>query len=440
MFRSCVFPVTLHVASVFLCCFGCVTGSVADELSDWTNDSLPGLMELYQHFHSHPELSYYEKDTAARLAAELRSSGFDVTTEVGGYGVVGLLKNGDGPTVMFRTDLDALPVIEETGLAFASKVTTKDDSGNTVGVMHACGHDIHMTNVIAVARYLGSHRQEWRGTLMLIGQPAEERVGGAVKMLKAGLYEKFPKPQFALALHCDAELEAGKVGFRSGYAMANSETCNIVMKGRGGHGSKPEACIDPIIQAAQLIVDIQSIVGREVPPLEPAVITVGAIQGGTKSNIIPDSCTLKLTLRSYSPEVRQLLRDALTRKARAIAQSHRAPEPEVSFDDGTSAVFNDEGLTARVVGGFVSQLGESNVVSADRVMGAEDFGEFAAGGVPVFMFRLGTVPPAHMAASRKSGAPLPSLHSSKYHPDAETSLRMGLRSSIIAIRELMPPG
>ncbi len=409
-----------------------------DDLSAWLDSNMADLVQVYQHFHQHPELSFQEEQTAARLAVELKQAGFETTTGVGGHGVVALLKNGDGPTVMFRSDLDGLPVTEETGLAYASKVTTKNDEGISVGVMHACGHDIHMTNLIAIARYMASHRDQWQGTLMLIGQPAEERVDGAVAMLKDGLYTKFPKPQFALALHVDSELAAGKVGFRAGYALANSDACDITMKGRGGHGSKPEACIDPIIQAAQLVVDLQSIVSREVSPLEPAVITVGAIHGGTKHNIIPDTCHLKLTIRSYSPAVRQQLREAIERKAKAVAASHRAPEPEVKFDEGTSAVFNDEGLVARVVGGFVAELGKDHVVPAERVMGAEDFGEYSTGGVPIFMFRLGTIPAPKLAEYKQAGTPPPSLHSSKYYPDPESSLRTGLRASVAAIQELMP--
>ncbi len=415
-----------------------VSQARGDELPKWLDANITDLVKVYQHFHQHPELSFHEEQTAVRLATELKQAGFETTTGVGGHGVVALLKNGDGPTVMFRCDLDALPVTEETGLAYASTVTTKNDEGVTVGVMHACGHDIHLTNLIAIARYMGSHRDDWQGTLMLLGQPAEERVDGAVAMLKDGLYTRFPKPQFALALHVDSELATGKVGFRAGYALANSDACDITMKGRGGHGSKPEACIDPIIQAAQLVVDLQSIVSREVSPLEPAVVTVGAIYGGTKHNIISDSCHLKLTLRSYSPEVRKLLRDAVERKAQAVAASHRAPAPEVVFDEGTSAVFNDEGLVARVVGGFVTELGKDHVVPADRVMGAEDFGEYATGGVPIFMFRLGTVPAAKLEEYRKAGTPPPSLHSSKYFPDPEPTLRTGLRASVAAIRELMP--
>lgn len=417
---------------------GQIGAARAEEAGPWFDAHAKDLVSVYEHFHAHPELSFHEKETAARLAEELRSAGFEVTPNIGGHGLVALLKNGDGPTVMFRTDLDALPVTEETGVSYASKVTTTDDSGATVGVMHACGHDVHITNLIGIARYCATHREQWQGTLMLIGQPAEERVDGAVAMLKDGLYTRFPKPQFAVALHTDAELETGKIGFRAGYALANSDSCDIVMKGRGGHGSKPEACIDPIIQAAQLVVDLQSIVSREVSPLEPAVITVGSIHGGTKSNIIPDTCTLKLTIRSYSPEVREQLKAALERKAKAVAVSHRAPEPTVTFDSGTSAVFNDEGLTARVVSGFQTELGPENVVPADRVMGAEDFGEYKAGGVPIFMFRLGTVLPSKMKAYREAGTAPPSLHSSKYSPDPEPTLRTALRASISAIRELMP--
>ncbi len=415
-----------------------VSQARGDDLPQWLDANITDLVKVYQYFHQHPELSFHEEQTAVRLATELKQAGFETTTGVGGHGVVALLKNGDGPTVMFRCDLDALPVTEETGLAYASTVTTKNEEGVTVGVMHACGHDIHITNLIAIARYMASHRDDWQGTLMLLGQPAEERVDGAVAMLKDGLYTRFPKPQFALALHVDSELATGKVGFRAGYALANSDACDITMKGRGGHGSKPEACIDPIIQAAQLVVDLQSIVSREVSPLEPAVVTVGAIHGGTKHNIISDSCHLKLTLRSYSPEVRKLLRDAVERKAQAVAASHRAPAPEVVFDEGTSAVFNDEGLVARVVGGFVTELGKDHVVPADRVMGAEDFGEYATGGVPIFMFRLGTIPAAKLEEYRKAGTPPPSLHSSKYFPDPEPTLRTGLRASVAAIQELMP--
>jgi amidohydrolase len=410
----------------------------ADDLGGWLDQNVPELVSVYKEFHQAPELSFQEKETAARLAKALTAAGFEVTTGIGGDGVVALLKNGDGPTVMFRTDLDALPVTEETGLEYASKVKTKNDDGTTVGAMHACGHDIHITNLIGLARYAASHRDEWNGTLMLIGQPAEERVDGAVAMLKDGLYTKFPKPQFAVALHVEGDLEAGKVSFRAGYAFANSDSCDITMRGRGGHGSKPDACIDPILQAAQLVVDLQSIVSREVTPFQPAVITVGSIHGGTKHNIISDACKLQLTIRSYTPEVRKQLRDAIERKAKAVAESSRAPEPLVTYDEGTAAVFNDEALTARIVGGFVDHLGKENVVPSERVMGAEDFGEYAIGGVPIFMFRLGSVDAERLKKYAAEGVKAPSLHSSKYFPTPEPTLRTGVRASVIAIRELMP--
>lgn len=410
-----------------------------DDVPAWLDRNLPDLVKLYVHFHQHPELSFQEAQTAARVAEELKAAGFEVTTGIGGHGVVGLLKNGDGPTAMFRTDLDGLPVTEETGVPYASNATVKDEAGSTVGVMHACGHDIHITNLISLARYASQHKEEWQGTLMLIGQPAEERVDGAVAMLKDGLYSRFPRPQFAVALHVSSELEAGKLSYRAGPAFANSDSCDIVMKGRGGHGSRPEACIDPILQGAQLVVDLQSIVAREVSPLEPAVITVGSIHGGTKHNIIPNECKLQLTIRSYTPEVRQQLRDAIVRKAKAVAEAHRAPEPVVTFDDGAAAVVNDEGLVTRIVGGFAAEFGRENLVAAPRVMGAEDFGEYATGGVPIFMFFLGTIDGDRLKQHRESKTPLPSLHSSKFYPTPEPTLRTGLRASVTAIRELMPP-
>jgi len=415
-----------------------ISGARADEVPAWLDRNIPDLLKLYEHFHQHPELSFHEVETAKRLAEELRQAGFEVTTGVGGHGVVGLLKNGDGPTVMFRSDLDALPVMEETGVPYASKITVKDEAGASVGVMHACGHDIHITNLIALARYAGSHKTEWQGTLMLIGQPAEERVDGAVAMLKDGLYTKFPKPQFAVALHVSSELEAGKLSYKAGPAFANSDSCDITLKGRGGHGSRPESCIDPILQAAQLVVDLQSIVSREVSPLEPAVITVGSIHGGTKHNIIPNECKLQLTIRSYTPEVRQQLRDAIVRKAKAVAEAHRAPEPAITFDDGTAAVVNDEGLVNRIAAGFSTEFGRENLVASPRVMGAEDFGEYATGGVPIFMFFLGTIDGERLKAYREAKTPTPSLHSSKYFPSPEPTLRTGLRASVTAIRELMP--
>ncbi len=293
----------------------------ADEPAQWAHDHNEELVQLYRHFHQHPELSFQEKETAARLAQELKSAGYDVTTGVGGTGVVGLLKNGPGPTLMLRTDLDALPVTESTNLAYSSKVKVKQPSGTETGVMHACGHDIHITNLIGVARYLAANRDRWSGTLMLIGQPAEEVGNGAKKMLDDGLFEKFPKPDYAVALHVDGSLATGKVGYRAGFAQANVDSVDITLHGRGGHGAAPHTTVDPVVMAAKLILDLQTLVSRETNPIEPAVVTVGSIHAGTKHNIIPEDCKLQLTVRSYSDKVREHLLDGIRRKAKAVAAS-----------------------------------------------------------------------------------------------------------------------
>lgn len=426
----------------FCCSAVCVslfwTGAArSEEPADWVDENLADLIEVYKHFHQHPELSFHEEQTAARLAEELAEAGSAVTTEVGGHGLVALLRNGEGPTVMWRTDLDALPVTETTGLEYASTVRTLNDDGVEVGVMHACGHDVHITNLIAAARFMASHREDWRGTLMLLGQPAEERGAGAKAMLEDGLFRHFPRPDYALALHVDATLPAGMVGYRSGYALANVDSCDITMIGRGGHGSYPQGCIDPIVMAAQLIVDLQTIVSREISPLEPAVVTVGSIHGGTKHNIIPDTCHLQLTIRSYAAEVREALKEAIQRKARAIAASYRAPEPEVTFAEGTPAMFNDEQLVERVVPALIDALGEEHVILSDQSMGGEDFSRYGRAGVPIFMFRLGSVEPARFDEFARRGQTPPSLHSAEYYPEPRETLRVGANATIAALLELM---
>jgi len=419
---------------------GCILSSSASaaDVNAWAEKELDSLIPLYEHLHSHPEVSFQEKETAARIASELKAAGYEVLTGIGGHGVVGLLKNGDGPTVMWRTDLDALPVIEETGLPFASKVKIAGADGSPVGVMHACGHDVHMTNFVGLARILAAHRDAWSGTAMFVGQPAEELGNGAKKMLDDGLFTKIRRPDFALALHCDSGLPSGHVAYRGGYMMANADACDIVMKGRGGHGSKPDACIDPILQAAQLVVELQAVVAREISPLEPAVITVGAIHGGSKHNIIPNDCALKLTIRSYTPEVRKALHDGIRRKAKAVAASFNAPEPTVEFNEGTPATKNDEDLVQRVIPALAEATGDDRTHLADRTMGAEDFSFYGLAGVPIFMFRLGTVKPELFEKAQNEGIPLPSLHSSKYAPDARPALKTGLATSAAAMLSLMP--
>ena len=419
--------------------FGPSAWAFAETPADWIDAHLDGYVKLYQHFHAHPELSFHEQATAKRLAKELAAVGCQVTTGVGGHGVVALLHNGEGPTVMWRCDLDALPVTEETGLDYASTVRIERDDGAHVGVMHACGHDVHITNLIAVAHFLATHREQWTGTVMFIGQPAEERGEGARLMLAAGLFRSFPKPDYALALHVDATLPTGMVGYRGGYAMANVDSCDITVRGRGGHGSFPQGCIDPIVQAAELVLSLQTIVSRELSPLDPAVVTVGSIHGGTKHNIIPDSCHLQLTIRSYTPEVRETIKKAIVRRANAVAATYEAPEPTVKFSGNTPAVFNDERLTERVVGAIGEELGPENLIRADRSMGGEDFSRYGLAGVPICIFRLGAVDPARLDQFAQRGVSPPSLHSAEFYPEPRAALRCGVRAAVAALVDLLPP-
>lgn len=413
--------------------------SAVATLRAWTRAELPKLVELYRQFHAQPELSLYEKETAARLAGEWKSAGFEITTGVGGHGVVAILKNGAGPTVMLRTDLDGLPVVEQTGLAYASKVKVKDAAGNEVGTMHACGHDIHITSLVATARYLAAHKNQWQGTLMLIGQPAEERVIGAKAMLDDGLFTRFPKPDVALAMHCDSALAAGAVGCRAGYALANSDSVDVTLYGKGGHGAYPHTTVDPIVQAAQFILALQTIVSREVKPTEPAVITVGSIHAGTKHNIIGDRCELQLTVRSYSDEVRAQLFKAIERKAKGIALSMGAPEPTIKVTDGTPALYNDDKLNARVEGVFRKIFGDKHVTLGEQSMGGEDFSRYGKAGVPVVMFRLGTIEAKRLDRMKELGQDPPSLHSPLFYPDAEPTLETGVVAMTAAVLDLMAP-
>ena len=409
----------------------------AAEPADWAAANVDELVELYLTFHQAPELSFQEEQTGKRLAQELTAVGAEVVTNFGGYGVVGILKNGAGPRLMIRTDTDALPVVENTNLVYASKVRAEDDQGREVGVMHACGHDIHMTSLVGVARYLAANKDRWSGTVMFVCQPAEERGAGAKAMLEDGLFEKFPKPDFALALHVDSSLAAGKVGYRAGYALANVDSVDITIRGRGGHGAYPHTTIDPIVQAAHLIVDLQSIVSREISPTDAAVITVGSIHGGAKHNVIADSCHLQLTVRSYSDEVRKHLLDGIRRKALAVAQSAKAPEPEVTVSEGTPSMYNDPELVERVTPVLARVLGEENVVEVEPVMGGEDFSHYGRAGVPIFMYRLGSIEAPRLERMRSLGQKPPSLHSAVYYPDAEPTLRTGVTSMASAALSLL---
>jgi len=412
---------------------------------------LPQLISTYKMLHAAPELSHYEVKTSAFLAQQLRALGYEVTEDVGkyensqwkGHGVVAVMKNGAGPTVLVRSDIDALPVEEKTELPYASTVKTKNDAGQEVGVMHACGHDVHITSLIGTATMLARLKDQWHGTLVLIGQPAEETIDGAKAMLADGLYSRIPKPDYAIALHDSPDLEAGKVSYAPGYAMANSTSVEITIRGLGGHGSRPESTKDPIVVAAQVILALQTIVSRENSPLDPAVVTVGSIHGGAKSNIIPDEVKMLLTVRSYKEEVRQHILAAIARITKNIAAAagipdDRAPIVKASETEMTPALYNDPQLTERVAKTLQNTLGAENVVQVAPIMASEDFGRFSLDHqIPSLLFNLGAVEPAKVAASKQSGKPLPSLHSSLFAPLPEPTLRTGVKAMTSAVLELM---
>jgi amidohydrolase len=394
---------------------------------------------LYLDLHRHPELSGHEQQTAAKLAAGLRALGYTVTTGVGGTGVVGILKNGDGPVVMLRTELDALPVEEKTGLPYASTVRTKDDRGADVGVMHACGHDIHMASWMGTARIMAGTRTSWRGTLMLIGQPAEEAGAGAKAMLADGLFTRFARPDYALAVHDDARYPAGIIGFHAGAILSHVNSVKITIFGRGGHGARPESTVDPIVIAARTVLALQTIVSRETSPFDPAVVTVGSIHGGTRPNIIPSEVTLELSVRSLSDDVRKHLLSSIDRIAKAEAVAGGAPrEPLIEVTEGGYALVNDPALTQRVAAALLRELGAQQVMDTPPEMASEDFSEFQRAGVPTLMLRIGAVEQAKYDAALKSGDSLPSLHSALFAPDRGPTIKAAVAAEVIALRELMP--
>jgi amidohydrolase len=400
------------------------------------NDSL---VALYKHLHANPELSLHEVKTAARLARELREIGFEVTEKVGGTGVVGVLRNGKGPTVLVRTDMDALPVIEQTGLDYASKVRTRDKNDREVGVMHACGHDIHMSCCVGTARVLAKLKDRWQGTLVFIGQPAEEIGAGARLMLAAGLYKEFPRPDYALALHCDATRPHGTIGYTEGLALANVDTVDITVRGRGGHGAAPHTTIDPVVIAARIVLDLQTLVSRENNPTDPAVVTVGSIHGGTKHNIIPDEVKLQLTVRSTKDTVRKHLLEGIKRVSNAAAQAAGAPPPvvHVEEDEFTPALYNDPTLMRKTMALLREVLGPDKVAERPPVLGGEDFSRYSQGGVPVSLYWLGTVSPERVAEAAKEGKPLPSLHSDRFYPIPEPSIKTGVLTMSMAVLNLV---
>jgi len=398
----------------------------------------PDAYALYLDLHQSPELSGHETQTAAKLAGHLRALGYDVTEHVGGTGIVAVLKNGSGPTVMLRTELDALPVEEKTGLPYASKVRTKDDSGRDVPAMHACGHDLHMSALYATAAIMAHSKDSWHGTLVLIGQPAEETIGGAKMMLADGFLTRFPKPDFGVVLHVDNERPAGKIGVGSGYRYASADSLRITIFGKGGHGARPETTIDPVVIAARTVVALQTIVAREVKPGEPAVVTVGYIQAGVKNNIIADYAELGLTVRAYNPEVRKQMLAAIARITKAEAEAAGAPrEPLIEHYEATDAVYNDPALADRLQIALVKALGKDNVLLAAPLMVSEDYSYFIAAGIPSFYFNLGGANPEKYARAQATGELLPSNHSSLFAPDVDPALHTAIAAEVAALRDLL---
>ena len=420
-------------------------GAPARAETPWTTpsgpeiDAIAGDVEkLYLDLHRTPELSMHEQQTAAKLALQLKALGYEVTTGVGGTGIVGVLRNGPGRTVLLRTDMDALPVEEKTGLPYASQVVATSPAGVATPVMHACGHDIHMASFIGTARLMAGNQRRWHGTLVLIGQPAEETGEGAVAMIKDGLLTRFPRPDYALAIHDNANLPAGQVGYTPGYALASADSVDITVYGRGGHGGRPQNTVDPIVIAARIVLALQSIVSRENDPLDPVVITVGAIHGGSKNNIIPDEVKLLLTVRTYKPEVRERVIAAIERTAKGEALTGGAPrEPAVQVTHAANAMYNDPRLTARLVATLSGALGAASLVEVPPAMVFEDFAEFHLAGIPSADLWVGGVNPARFAAARAAGTPLPQLHSGTWAPDYAPTLRVAIRVETTELLDLL---
>ena len=415
----------------------------ADEaLKDAVAADLSYLHDLYIELHQNPELSYHEEKSSARLAAELRGLGFEVTEKVGGFGIVGVLENGPGPTVLIRADMDALPVKELTGLDYASIATTLNDDGLEVPVMHACGHDIHMTVFVGAARRLAAMKDQWAGTLVMIGQPAEERGGGARAMLEDGLFERFPRPDYNLALHTSANLPAGVVGFTPGWALANVDSVDITVRGIGGHGSTPHMTKDPIVLASQIVLALQTIVSREISPQEPAVITVGSIHGGLKHNIISNEVKLQITVRSYSDEVRSKLLAAIERIAVNTGRVAGLPEDLLPIyylhaDEATPSTYNDPVLSERLIA-RLSDVVSGGVIKVPPVMGGEDFSRYGRDEpkIPSVIFWLGGVDPVKFAESIDQGTQLPTLHSPLFAPLPDPTITTGVNAMTAAALDL----
>lgn len=410
---------------------------------------LASLLSTYKMLHAAPELSHREEKTSLFFAGELRKLGYTVTERLGkfdnaewtGYGVIAVMKNGNGPTVLVRTELDALPVEEKTGVPYASKVRVKNDAGVEVAVMHACGHDIHMTSLLGAAKLLSELKSQWQGTLILLGQPSEESGDGARALLKDNLYTRFPQPDFAIALHDKPELETGKVGYTPGYAMASATSIDVKIRGIGGHGSAPETTKDPVVVAAQVVMALQTIVSRENSPLDPAVVTVGSIHGGTRYNIIPDEVNLQLTVRTYKEENRKRILASIERIVKSAALAAGIPDdraPIVKVSEGTTSTYNEPKLLERLTPALERALGKDNVVQMPPMMASEDFGYLSLDQkIPATIIWLGASDAEKVKQHRENGAPLPGLHSALFAPVPEPTLRTGVKATTAAVLELM---
>jgi hippurate hydrolase len=397
----------------------------------------PDLRALYEDLHRNPELGFQEAQTAAKLVARLKAMGYDVTTGVGRTGIVALLRNGAGPTVMLRTELDALPVAEKTGASFASTVMTKNLAGATVPVMHACGHDLHMTAWTGTAKWMAEHRQQWHGTLMLVGQPAEETSGGAEAMLTDGLFTRFPRPDYVVGLHDDDTMPAGTIGFHAGPFRAMSISPTVTLYGRGGHGAMPFNTIDPVVMAARTVMALQTIVSRENNPMDPVVLTIGSIHGGTQGNVIPDEVKLELNIRTYTDEVQKRVLDSAMRIIKAEAAASGAPrEPSITMARSGHVVVNDPALTRRVAAALQKAFGTQQVVEMPAKMTSEDFAEYGRAGVPSVLLHIGAVNAAKLAESRRTGIPVPAPHSPEWLPDLEPTLKAAIRGETVALLDL----
>ncbi|MBC7985546.1 MAG: amidohydrolase [Sphingomonadaceae bacterium] len=434
-------------AAALLVATSALTPAHADEVRDAVTADMPSLMEMYRHLHQNPELSGQEAQTAARLAEEARRLGFTVTTGVGGHGVVAVMENGPGPIVLMRADMDALPVREQTNLPFASTVTATTADGIESPVMHACGHDTHMSAWVGAARQLVAMRDRWSGTLVAILQPAEETGVGARLMLEDGLYTRFPKPTHAIAFHDSASLPAGRIGIANGFALANVDSVDILVRGVGGHGAYPHTTRDPIVLGARIVGALQTLVSRENDPQDPAVVTVGSFVGGTKHNIVPDEARLLLTVRSYTDEVREALLSGIERIARGEAIAAGMPEDRMPVvtrrDEHTPATFNTPAISERMLAAFRARFGADRVEEVEAVMGGEDFSRYwreDRENIESLIFWVGGVPQAAWDASQQPGGPdLPSLHSPFWAPEAETVIATATEAMVSAILEIMAP-